>query len=176
MLALRTATILSPAKGAPLGMDKSIKELEADLHYVKEKQAKIIKQIKIKKKQDATKSIACVYCNKRHALKTLIFIRQMCYVEPYGCNEGDYWLESEGGYLCPDCMKLNRFIFDREWLSNRASQFAVTVRLHERSGFRSLYSHRAIVDRADWGAFSSNWFTLYGKSIDHLKDDLTTRL
>lgn len=50
--------------------------------------------------------IECVRCHNKNALSSWSFLQASFYVPPRGCNEGDYWVNSEVKVchiVCPAC-------------------------------------------------------------------------
>jgi hypothetical protein len=59
----------------------------------------------------ARRRILCS-CGKYHAINSLELIVTHFYVDPYGCTDGDYWVEGEWQFLCPRSGMRNRLMFD----------------------------------------------------------------
>lgn len=57
------------------------------------------------------RSILCS-CSSFHKICELELIVTHWYVEPYSCTEGDYWVEGEWNFMCPDTGMRNRLHFD----------------------------------------------------------------
>lgn len=57
--------------------------------------------------------IECAYCKRSFCINELVYIQTHWYVQPYSCNEGDYWKEDRGEFDCIACLRRNR-LSDRE--------------------------------------------------------------
>jgi hypothetical protein len=70
-------------------------------------------------------------CGAEHKICNLTYIRTHHYVRPYGCTEGDYWVESEGAFICPSCGHRNR-TYERKEIQALQHLFKNIVEEHNR--------------------------------------------
>jgi len=61
------------------------------------------------------KMLPCASCGRRHQIGKLDAIATHWYVEPSGCTDGDYWLEGEWHFVCPETSVRNRLLFHQSW-------------------------------------------------------------
>ncbi len=134
----------------------------------------------LRRQQDGVRSrrkILCS-CGRRHAIKDLSLIVTHWYVQPHGCTGGDYWLEGEWQFHCPDTGMRNRLLFhdthleyeDRRTVGKAAEATFKTL-------YRNLFKERSdeYEDRPTTYAFHNNFdveknrakFELPVKSKDH---------
>ncbi len=52
-------------------------------------------------------------CGKKMPIRDLVYIQTHHYVEPSGCSDGDYWVQSEGNFDCPHCGQRQR-LYDQK--------------------------------------------------------------
>ncbi len=82
------------------------------LQKIKTQKEKLLKQLDILNAKEknclSRKFIKCRYCKKKTMVSKLIYLQHHHYVEPSGCTGGDYWSQSEGGFICIKCNKYNR--------------------------------------------------------------------
>jgi len=93
-----------------------------------------------KKKQTKDVSVVCLGwsvtfrsdgCGAKLAISDLEYIQTHWYTRPDGCNEGDYWNEGEGQFVCPVCGKLNR-LYDRPEVAALKTSFKSIKDIHEK--------------------------------------------
>ena len=63
-------------------------------------------------REKANLTIKCKACNGLHKIKDLTAIQTFWYERPHGCMGGDYWVDGELDFLCPDYpYARNRILF-----------------------------------------------------------------
>lgn len=92
--------------------ERQLAELDEQRAELDAQRAKLIERIQ---KQRSRKMIQCTCCKKLYRICDLEFVQTYHYIDPFGCNGGDYWTPSEGGFLCPDSNVRNRFLFSSYW-------------------------------------------------------------
>ena len=83
--------------------------LEDKLEQINQEKNRILEEIN---KQNKAKSIPCKCCDNPHKIGDLVAIQTHRYILPRGCMEGDYWLEGELQFVCPETGVKNRLLFD----------------------------------------------------------------
>ena len=69
-------------------------------------------------------------CGSAFPVKDLTYIQTHHYVSPHGCSGGDYWNESEGQFICPECGHRNR-LYDRPDIEALKRHFKDVKDVHE---------------------------------------------
>lgn len=83
-------------------LEKQLEKAQGDVSEIRER----INQ------RNARRKIECASCGEFHMIKDLNAIQKHGHIPPRGCTEGDYWVEEELNYICPDCGIRNRLLFD----------------------------------------------------------------
>ena len=109
-------------------MTRSLHEIEADitstqahLHHLKEEKGDAIRR----------SYATCRCCGKKTQIGKLTYIQTHWYVQPHGCNGGDYWKQGEGQFDCPKCGANNR-LYNRPEVAEKKPFFATVEDRHER--------------------------------------------
>lgn len=117
-----------------------LEKIKKELSKLKLKEAQLVKQ---EETEQSKKLIECTGCKKKTQIGKIVYIQTHHYIEPHGCTGGDYWVESEGLFICPKCSAENR-MYDRTQFQDLKYQFKKITDYH---GYGSGYSH---YDKPDW--------------------------
>lgn len=91
-------------------------------------------------KRNSRRRIPCASCDDAHRVKDLEAIQTHWYVEPHGCTGGNYWLQSEMEFKCPETGVYNRLLFsnfDVPW--DERKQFANDPEAQFKRAYRGLF-------------------------------------
>ncbi len=103
--------------------------LDDQLAEVRQEERRLLEEID---KRNKKRTIQCYSCNNHHEIGELAAIQTHWYVSPHGCTGGDYWLEGELQFICPETGIVNRLLFDncdvpweerRDYENDPAAQF-----------------------------------------------------
>lgn len=83
-------------------------KLENQLESLDVKKERILQKINERNKK---RKILCKGCGNPHRIEDLTLIQTHHYVPSRSCTEGDYWVESELQFVCPDTEIINRILF-----------------------------------------------------------------
>ena len=141
-------------------------DIKLQISQLEEQRDDIIKCIKETKGLLTT---ACPRCKESRTIDSLILIKNYIYKEPYGCSEGDYWVQNQYQYVCPNCSSviLIGILNNNDWLKDYESNFAEIVSLHEKGG-------GSLIDKADWPKFKALWAKLYDQDISRWESHIFT--
>lgn len=81
-------------------IEKSIVRLETQKNKLRQKQLELLKK----------QMLQCMHCRKRSQVGAWTFIQDQWYVEPFSCNEGDYYKDTKTEcchLFCPKCESAN---------------------------------------------------------------------
>lgn len=100
----------------------------------------LLQQYEVEQKaKRAEKMIPCEACGGQHQIGKLDAINTHWYVKPSGCTDGDYWVEGEWHFVCPDTGVRNRLMF---WDGHDAMDAGVNAqavfKLLFRAAFKSM--------------------------------------
>ncbi len=89
-------------------IEKYNKELNK-LNKEKEKIKDVIKKAR------GHRELTCLCCDSIYKIKDLIYIQTYWHIPPHGCTGGDYWVQGEGYFICPNCNVRNRLLSSNEY-------------------------------------------------------------
>lgn len=73
-------------------------------------------------------------CGVRMQVGKLVYIQTKWHVPPSGCSAGDYWLNSEGQFDCPNCGHRNR-LYERKDIEALKYHFKGIVDSYDEDGY-----------------------------------------
>lgn len=91
------------------------------------------------KKARSNKTIECACCKQLHRIGDLDAIETHWYVQPSGCSDGDYWLDSDWHFVCPISKVRNRLLFHESyWTKDKKVDPQLSFKELYRGTFKSM--------------------------------------
>jgi len=111
---------------------RTLDELYAEQTALKERLRENNESISAALKKTLVKCTTSVLgkgCGQALEIGDLEYMQTHYYVRPTGCTGGDYWNESEGLFVCPECGTTNR-LYDRPDITRLKHLFKTVINVH----------------------------------------------